>query len=197
MSRLIESICINDGEIRNLKYHQKRMDNSRFELFGLKDVIDLKKAIQISEKEQIGKYKCRIVYAEEIESIEFIPYEIRTIKSFRLVENEKIDYQFKFENRKIFDEMKEMVGEDEIIILQKGKICDTSYSNLVFFDGEQWITPTSYLLNGTMRQYLLDTTQIIEDEIYPKDLNRFLTFKMINAMMDLDESPELSINLIH
>lgn len=197
MSRLIESICINNGEIRNLKYHQKRMDNSRFELFGLKDVIDLKKAILISEKEQIGKYKCRIVYAEEIESIEFIPYEIRTIKSFRLVENEKIDYQFKFENRKIFDEMKEMVGEDEIIILQKGKICDTSYSNLVFFDGEQWITPTSYLLNGTMRQYLLNTAQIIEDEIYPKDLNRFLTFKMINAMMDLDESPELSINLIH
>ena len=95
-----------------------------------------------------------------------------------------------------FSYLKDAVNEDEIIIVQNGQITDTSYSNLVFFDGEKWITPTTYLLNGTMRQSLLQTKQIIEKPIQVEDLNRFESFKLINAMMDLEESPELPISII-
>lgn len=196
MSRLIESFCLIDGEFRNLEYHLSRMEISREKLFNLKEEIDLKKLIEIPQEYKNGKFKCRIVYDQEIKSVEFLPYQMKTINSFRLYEDSSIDYRFKYEERGFFDEIKSKIEEEEVIITQNGQICDTSFTNLVFYDSENWITPTSYLLNGTMRQFLLDTDQIIEDEIFPKDLNRFVSFKLINAMMNLEESPELSIDLI-
>lgn len=196
MSRFIESICILDGEIRNLEYHQQRMNHSRYKLFGLMDELDVSEIIQIDENQKSGKFKCRIVYAESIEEIQILPYQIRPIHSVRLVENNAIEYRFKFEDRQAFAYLKDSVSEDEIIIIQNGQITDTSYSNLVFFDGEKWITPTTYLLNGTMRQSLLQTKQIIEKPIQVEDLNRFESFKLINAMMDLEESLELPISMI-
>ncbi len=199
MSRLIESICIIDGEIRNLEFHQQRVNRSRWKLFGLNDELDLGKIIKSgfdSVQPPAGKIKCRIIYGEKIESIEFHPYQIKKIQSVRLVENNEIEYPYKFENRSAFELMKDSVEEDEIIIIRKGQITDTSYSNLVFFDSENWITPTSFLLNGTMRQSLLQQGKIIEEEVNPKDLNRFLSFKLINAMMNLEESPELDVAII-
>lgn len=199
MSRLIESICIFDGEIRNLEFHRERMNRSRWKLFGLDDEIDLENIIKSgfgSAQSLKGKFKCRILYEESIESVEFHPYQIKKIQSVKLVENNEIDYPFKSEDRSAFELMKDSVTEDEIIIVQKGQITDTSYSNLVFFDGENWITPTSYLLNGTMRQSLLQSGKIMEEEVNRKDLNRFISFKLINAMLDLKESPELNIAII-
>ncbi len=198
MSRLIETLCIQNGEIRNPEFHQKRLDRSRWKLFGLDDEINLEVLIKTNLKDisPTEKLKCRIIYGEEIESVELIPYQIKPIHSVRLVENNEIEYPFKFADRSAFELMKDSVTEDEIIIVKNGQITDTSYSNLVFFDGEKWITPISYLLNGTMRQSLLKSGKIIEDEVNPKDLNRFFKFKLINAMMDLDESPELDVSII-
>ena len=198
MSRLIETLCIQNGEIRNLEFHQKRLDRSRWKLFGLDDEINLEVLIKkgLQDISPTEKRKCRIIYGEEIESVELIPYQIKPIHSVRLVENNELEYPFKFTDRSAFELMKDSVTEDEIIIVKNGQITDTSYSNLVFFDGEKWITPISYLLNGTMRQALLKSGKIIEDEVNPKDLNRFFKFKLINAMMDLDESPELDVSII-
>ncbi|MFA7448525.1 MAG: aminotransferase class IV [Weeksellaceae bacterium] len=196
MSRFIESICILKGEIRNLTFHQNRINQTRYKLLGLMDELNVSQLFQFSDNQRIGKFKCRIVYAESIEEFQMLPYQIRPIHSVRLVESNAIDYRFKLEDRKAFSYLKDAVNEDEIIIIQNGQITDTSYSNLVFFDGEKWITPTTYLLNGTMRQSLLQTKQIIEKPIQVEDLNRFESFKLINAMMDLEESPELPISII-
>lgn len=196
MSRFIESICILKGEIRNLTFHQNRINQTRYKLLGLMDELNVSQLFQFADNQRIGKFKCRIVYAESIEEFQMLPYQIRRIHSVRLVENNAIDYRFKLEDRKAFSYLKDAVNEDEIIIVQNGQITDTSYSNLVFFDGEKWITPTTYLLNGTMRQSLLQTKQIIEKPIQVEDLNRFESFKLINAMMDLEESPELPISII-
>lgn len=196
MSRFIESICILKGEIRNLTFHQNRINQTRYKLLGLMDELNVSQLFQFADNQSIGKFKCRIVYAESIEEFQMLPYQIRPIHSVRLVESNAIDYRFKLEDRKAFSYLKDAVNEDEIIIVQNGQITDTSYSNLVFFDGEKWITPTTYLLNGTMRQSLLQTKQIIEKPIQVEDLNRFESFKLINAMMDLEESPELPISII-
>ncbi len=196
MSRFIETICILNGEIRNLEFHQERFNQTRYKKWGLTDEIILKEHIWLTENQKVGKQKCRILYSETIESVEIIPYSIRNIQSLKLVENNEIEYRFKSEDRKAFELMKDSVTEDEIIILKNGQITDTSYSNLVFFDGENWITPTSFLLNGIMRQSLLKSGKIKEDEVNPKDLNRFISLKLINAMMDMDESQELDISMI-
>src|SRR5690606_27690590 len=187
MSRFIETICIENGEIRNLEFHLERFRRTRYKKWGLTDEIDWSEHIKIAENQRVGKFKCRILYAENIESVEILPYATRTIHSVKLLGNNEIEYRFKSEDRKIFEILKDAVTEDEIIIVKNGQITDTSYSNLVFFDGENWITPTSFLLNGTMRQSLLNSGKITEEEVNPKDLNRFISFKLINAMLDLDE----------
>lgn len=196
MSRFIESIRINHGEIRNLSFHQSRMNRSRYKIFGIDEEINLKKFILSHQIPPNGKFKCRIIYDEKIESIEFIPYKIRTINSIKLIESNDIEYAHKFLDRNEFQLLSNNVSEDEILIVKNGKITDTSYSNIVFFDGEKWITPSTFLLNGTMRQYLLKSNQVIEKEIGENDLNKFVSFKLINAMMDLEESPELDISII-
>src|SRR5690606_35168202 len=195
MSRLIESICIQNGEIRNLEFHQERVNRSRWKLFGLNEDLNLKKYIE-PHLGSDNKAKCRILYDEKIHSVERNPYQIRKIHSVKLIENNEMDYRFKLEDRTAFELMKDSVAEDEIIIVKNGKITDTSYSNLVFFDGENWVTPKTFLLNGTMRQYLLNSNQIIEKEVFTNDLKNFQTFKLINAMMNLEESPALDISVI-
>lgn len=197
MSQFIESICIMNGKARNLEFHQKRMNRSRYKILGLDDEINLAKLILSNKIPTDGKYKCRIVYDEKIESLEFIPYKIKSVNSVKLIENNQIEYPYKFLDRSAFELIKDSVTEDEILIIKKGQITDTSYSNIVFFDGENWITPTSNLLNGTMRQALLKQGKVVEEEVNPKDLNRFISFKLINAMMDLEESPELDISIIY
>lgn len=195
MSRLIETLCIQNGEIRNLEFHQKRVNRSRWKLSGLSNELNLNEFV-MSQLQNEFEGKCRIIYSEEWESIEFLAYQVRPVQSVRLVENNEVDYSHKFEDRNVFEQMKDSVTEDEIIIVKKGQIMDTSYSNLVFFDGENWITPRSFLLNGTMRQSLLKSKKIIEEEVNPKDLNRFHSFKLINAMMNLEESPQLDVSII-
>lgn len=197
MSLFIETICFQNAEFRNLDFHQNRLNKTRFKCLGMDDEWNLASILPLPEKGLAEKQKCRIVYGEQLESIEFFPYQIRPIHSVRLVEHNSIEYKYKSLDRSQFELLKDSVAEDEIIIVQKGQITDTSYSNLVFFDGENWITPSRYLLNGTMRQALLREGKIMEEEINPKDFNKFLSFKLINAMMNLEESPELDISIIH
>jgi len=196
MSRFIESICIMDGKIRNLEFHRERMNRSRYKFLGVEKEIDLEKLILSHTFPPNGKYKCRMVYGAELESVEFIPYRIKTIRSVKLKENDEIEYPYKFLDRKAFELLSDSVMQDEILIVKNGRVTDTSFSNIVFFDGKNWITPASYLLNGTMRQSLLKSGKITEEETNPEDLNRFISFKFINAMMDLEESPELDISVI-
>lgn len=199
MSRLIESICVCKGEVRNLNFHQERVNRSRYKLIGRTDEIELEKFIQANlndDFQSFEKLKCRILYDQKFHSIEFIPYQIRPILSLKLVDNNTIEYSFKFEDRSAFKFLKDAVEEDEILIVKNGQITDTSFSNIAFFDGKNWITPQSYLLNGVMRQSLIQEKKLIEEEINPKDLNLFFSFKLINAMIDLEESPALPISII-
>jgi 4-amino-4-deoxychorismate lyase len=74
-------------------------------------------------------------------------------------------------------------------------ITDASYANLVFFDGATWITPTSYLLNGTMRQILINQQKIKPAQITLSDITNFEKVKLINSMLGF-EGPEISISKI-
>jgi 4-amino-4-deoxychorismate lyase len=67
---------------------------------------------------------------------------------------------------------------------------------LVFFDGTKWITPSQPLLMGTRRAALLKAGIISEASIQIKDLNKFIDFKLINAMMLWEESPSFKLQII-
>ncbi len=187
MSRFIESIKVEDKEIFLLELHQKRI-NETFAHFGKQGSLDLEKIYKNLEHDEDGLYKLKITYDLEKEfRTQMIPYAISEINRICLVENNSYDYSFKFEDRKEFERMKQKAKADEIIIVKNNHITDTSYSNILFKKGRDWFTPTTFLLNGVMRQQLLKTKKIKETVITLQDLKQYSHFQIINAMNDFDD----------
>ncbi len=195
MCRFIESIKVANRHFFNLPYHQARMDLSRLRAYGQVGKIDLKKHLKIPESPGLETYKCRIVYGKDIEVIEFIKYQTRSIKTLKLIEDNEIDYTFKYADRENINQLFEQRGHcDDILIIKNNLITDTSYCNIVFFDGQSWVTPELPLLKGTKRQQLLDESKIGEAKITVEDVGSFQKFMLINAMLDFDENRSLSIH---
>ncbi|MGB6094176.1 MAG: aminotransferase class IV [Moheibacter sp.] len=196
MFRLIESICVIDGKVRNLNYHQKRMDHSVFGCFEIKNKLKLADLISEIRFPAEGKFKLRILYSEKIESIRLISYLPRIIRSFQLISDDQISYNYKNEDRSDFEYLMNATDADEIIIVKNGLITDSSFSNLIFFDGQKWLTPAHPLLKGTMRSFLIDNHEIEEAEIRVDDLKKFNSFKLINSMLSPDETEPIDISAI-
>ena len=187
MSQFIESIKVEDQKAFLMEFHQKRV-NDTFAHFGAQGSIDLEKIFKSLEHDEDGLYKLRIVYdLNRNFKHQMIPYAIPEIENFQLVENNSFDYSFKFEDRKEFEKMKTKAKTEEIIIVKNNHITDTSYTNILFLKGETWYTPTTYLLNGVMRQHLLKEKKIKEAEITLQNIREFSHFQLINAMNDFDD----------
>ena len=196
MSLLIESIKLLDGKFHNLSYHEQRMHRSLQMLCGDDDPIELEGFLRRFERPAKGLYKCRIEYDERSKDVEFVPYQQRAINSLRIVEHDRINYEFKYKDRKTIDRLFELRREcDDILIVKRGYITDTSYCNIVFNRNGKWYTPWSALLKGTQRQNLLERNMIHEEDITPEDLSLFKSFKLINAMVEFD-GPEIDVSNI-
>jgi len=198
MCRLLETIKLEDGKLRNLEYHNRRFNASRKEMFGIAGDADLASMISVPDDLGKGLYRCRVIYRNKIEKIEFIPHESRIVRSLKLVKAVDIDYSFKYADRSLLEILYDKRGDcDEILIVKDRFITDTSISNIAFrCDDGSWVTPDTPLLNGTMRMYLLDSGQIGKTEIRYGDLTQYTGAKMINCMMDLDSAPLIEMDRI-
>lgn len=198
MSLLFESIRLQNGVLHNLEYHNSRMNRSRKELYGVAENIDLQQLIQIPSTCKQGLYKCKVIYGKkEVKKFEFEPYLPHVIKSLRLIEDSNILYSYKYTNRGNLNQLlTKRERFDEILIVKKGFITDTSYSNIIFFDGEKWLTPSTPLLHGTMRSFLLANELIAETEIKVADLKYFKKARVINAMLPFESGKDIKIEKI-
>ena len=134
-----------------------------------------------------------MIYGKFIEKIELLPYEFKKVKSLKIIENDQIDYSFKYENRSMFDNLlAKKENCDDILIINNGRVTDTSYCNVVFSDGEKFLTSSTPLLRGTKREKLIREKIIKEEEITLKDLRLFKKAILINAMIDIDDNIEVS-----
>ena len=177
---LFETIKCEDGTISNLIYHQKRCNKSRKELYHSTNTLDLASVI-IPPKN--GLYRCRIIYTDHIESIEYIPYTPKKINSLKVVSS-SLDYHLKYTNRAIFNRLLSLHNDiDEIIIEKEGYLTDTTIANIAFYDGKQWVTPLKPLLKGTMRQKLIDEGFLQTKQIKKEDLSQYSQVALINAMV--------------
>ena len=195
MSRLFETIRICDGEPCNLSLHEKRLNSSRQILSGSTGTISLADHIRVPDDCRTGIYRCRVIYEETIISTEFIPYLPAAVHSLKIVHADEIDYSLKYLDRTCLTGLIDRDVADDVLIVKKGCITDTSYSNIVFTDGRQWVTPDTPLLRGTMREKLLREGAIEEERITVGDLDRFTHFRLINAMLGF-EAPLLPIKNI-
>jgi len=177
---LLETIKIEEGEIHNLSYHQARCTKSRQNLFKSRDILDLSSII---DAPKTGLYRCRILYAETLHSIEYIPYTPKKIETLKIVPS-NIEYSFKYANRDALNALLETNSDvDEVIIEKNGMLTDTTLSNIAFFDGKKWFTPEKPLLEGTMRAKLIDEGFLQTKEIRQNELCDYSQVALINAML--------------
>lgn len=197
MSLLIETIQIKNGELQLLSYHQKRMNKSIEDLFNIQNSIVLEEKLTIPEEAKTGVWKCRIVYSKTIHEISFSPYIYRTINSLQIVDAPNIDYSYKYENR---ENLQNLLGlkkdADEILITKENHITDTSFSNIIFFDGKDWVTPKTYLLEGTKRAYLIEMKQIKVTDITIDNLYQYKKARLINCFFDLENGNDIEMRNI-
>lgn len=197
MSLLLETIKTVEHNLINLEYHQQRVNRSIQDLFNKNAGINLDEEIKVPGHLGKGLYKCRVIYNLEITKVEFLPYKQPKIATLKLVTCKNLDYNYKFENRQAITKLLELKGRcDDILILKNDLITDTSFCNIIFCDGNNWITPSKPLLKGTQREYLLEKGIVSEAIIKSSDIYNFNSFKLINAMIDFETSQTLPVTNI-
>lgn len=191
----LETICIKKGKVLNIDGHVRRMKKTG-SFFGFKPptLPDLESMLKV---EMINtKIKCSITYHTNINSISFEEYQVRNIKSLKLIEAIPY-YAYKFSDRNELNYLLNLRGEcDEVLIVRNGFITDTTFSNVVFTRGAEIYTPRYPLLNGTKRQLLINEGKIKEADITPDSLNEYEKMYLINAMLDIEDDVSVSINQI-
>lgn len=193
--RFIESLKVVGGEFMNIELHQQRIDISS-KIFSINKKIVLKD-INIPKSNNDLVQKCRILYSNDDLIISFSEYKQRKIESLKLVFDDSIDYSFKFEDRQPLKQLYDKREDcSDIIIVKNGHLTDTSFSNIILFDGENYFTPNSFLLNGTMRQKLLSDKRIIEKEIKYDELSNYNRIILINALNSIEDNLSIKIENI-
>jgi 4-amino-4-deoxychorismate lyase len=173
------------------------MNQSRRALFGCSDVINLSTLLLIPHASAEGIFKCRVTYSEKVEKIEYEAYHARIIKTLKIVEDDSISYMHKYTDRNSLNELFAIRGTyDDILIIKHGLITDTSYSNILFYDGLHWITPDTPLLPGTQRSFLLKNQKVVEKHIKVEDLRFFEKARLINAMLPFESGFEIPVDAI-
>ncbi|MEN9917925.1 MAG: hypothetical protein RL662_361 [Bacteroidota bacterium] len=191
----IETIKIVDGICQNIASNIARISRTTSRFYNTTISISKKEVEnQIPEDLRNGVVKCRITYSSFVHTIEFEAYQLRKIKSLKLINGDCIDYTYKYANR---DDLQKLLskkeGSDEILIVQNGYVTDTSYSNVVFVNKQGLFTPSTFLLAGTKRNLLLETGIIKEVEIKVSDLDKYKGIYLINAMIDIDDDVYIEI----
>lgn len=195
--QLLETIKCKDGKLHNLEYHQARFDLARMKYFPKAAKFNLASLIKIQKAYSKGLFRCRVVYAQEIDKIEFIPHQYRAVKSLQLIEDNTIKYQNKYTNRKQLQQLFDQRGDcDDILIVQNNCITDSFTANPIFFDGKKWWTPDTPLLPGTQRARLLAENKISVCRITINDLHKFQKIGLINALQNMDDMPVLPVERI-
>ncbi len=197
MSQFFESICVKDGIAENLAAHQSRV-NKTLDAFNasnhsilLASIVD--ELILPSE----GLYKLRISYdLNGNHQSACTAYQYKQIQNFALVDIKGQGYEYKFSNRDWIKEALIQSGKDEIMMHDGGLIKDCSYTNIAFYDGLNWYTPATPLLEGTQRAKLIQEGVIQPKALHIDDLPQFEKFKCINAMMHWEDAVEYKIDLI-
>jgi len=182
----LETIKAVDGKIYHSEYHQQRYESVLLAL-GEKTFLNLHDNLHPPSQ---GIYRCRVVYTKESLSVNYFPYKKREIKTLKILHDNCIEYEKKYENRDAIDALFSKKGDaDDILIVKNSKVTDTSIANIAFFDGERWLTPKTPLLKGTTRERYLQEGKIFLHDIYVDDLKKYKKVALLNAMIDFDILP--------
>lgn len=186
-----------EGRIPLLSYHQQRVDRARRSLYAKAPAFKLKKLLADWELPTTGQHKVRVVYGSELDGYTITPYEQRPVETLRAVHADDMDYGKKYADRSGINALFERRDDcDDILIVKRGHITDSSYANLAFDDGTHWYTPAWPLLRGTRREQLVERGILRTAVIRLRDLHHFRQVKLLNAMIEWPSGPTFPVNNI-
>ena len=206
----VESLALRGNAIGNSTYHQMRFDRTRkafHDYLALSDSlppIDLQQEIfrayepwlnslpldirkRIENSQIAPLIKVRVVYGLHISAIEF---QIYTRPSYRWaipIRVRDLKYRFKWNRRDMFDRFCSNLGPREYpIFILDGFLTDGLTANIVVSANGKLITPHRPLLEGTMRQALLEKGLIQPAPIHEDSLFHGQAIMFINALNPLN-----------
>ncbi len=196
MFRFLETIRLDDGRLEKLGYHNARIKRTLSAFSPDKKLLILQ---ELADKApQKGLFKCRVVYDTEIRKVEFVPYSLPKIRSLKVVMADNLNYSFKFLDRENLNDLfHQRENADDVLLVKQGLFTDTSFCNVLFFNGRTWLTPAHPLLKGTQRQFLLENELIQTADIRPQDLHHFTKIRLVNAMIRFEDALDVSPDAIY
>uniref|UniRef100_UPI00404881F9 aminotransferase class IV family protein n=1 Tax=Aliarcobacter sp. TaxID=2321116 RepID=UPI00404881F9 len=185
--KYFETIKCEDFEVFNLEYHNKRVSNT------IAMNLNLQEYIYPLSSELL---RCKLIYDESgILEVNYFSYKKRDINNFKLLYSDEIEYSKKYLDRNKLDKLYENKENcDEIIIIKKGLVTDTSIANIAIFYDNTWLTPKTPLLFGTTRARLLDEKLLVEKDITVEMLKSCEKLALMNAMIGFYEIKDYSFN---
>lgn len=183
----IEAIEWSQGRAHRLPYHQRRVEAAfrclypGVTAFSLSDELEKRQHLFPVQ----GTYKLRLEYNEQLQTVEFQEYRLRSISTLKMVETGQPTLDYKSSVRALIDEAFSARGTaDDVLLVRDGMLTDTSYANIALYDGTKWKSPRIPLLYGTRRAYLIDRQQIETADIRADELHRFQLIRLFNALID-------------
>lgn len=194
MFSFLETICIRDGKAQHLDFHQMRVNETFDQFFPEWEPFDIAELVSSQTLPVSGTHRLRITYQEDPETIEILPYTMKEIKRFALVDTGEIDYGFKWAERGFFQTFLAAHPEaDEVIFVKDGKVQDCSMANLAFLKDGIWYTPEDPLHWGTTRARLIIEEAIEETDILVEELASYERVCLINVFRTLSLKNSLSV----
>ena len=197
MYQFIETICYENGSFQRMELHNERCNRTRSHFFGRQPDISLELHLSVPAPLREKTLKVTVTYEIDILNIEYVLYEIRPIRSLRMISDDAIDYDFKYADRSKLSLLTQKKSYcDDILIIKNGLITDISYANTIYLRDNIWYSPIKPLLMGTRLRSYLEQGRITPTLLRPEDLSSFSEARIINAMISIEKSPVIPISEI-
>lgn len=189
--KFIETIKVKGRKIINPEYHIIRANQTIYDHYECK--FDFEYIIKIIKKNIFNNitsdtYKLRIVYSLDNFEWSIEKYILKQVKTLQIVKTKDYFYKYKYFDREQLDKLYSERGDaDNIIITVNDFITDSYYANLVFQKNDKYFTPSTFLLRGTKQKFYLDKNIVEEIEIKEKDIYKYDSIHLINALIDIKE----------
>lgn len=189
---LFETIRIENGEIKLLEFHQRRVNHTFKYFFPGAKPLCLCNIISTDNLNSPHRIKCRVSYNEKRFQIEYSPYSLRQINELVPVET-NLSYPFKFEDRtQLLSAKGQLQAGEEILYVTNARIRECSYANVLLEIDGDWLTPMYPIFHGVMRSYLLQKGIIRIADLFLSDLEDSQSIKLVNAMMPIHSCIHIS-----
>jgi 4-amino-4-deoxychorismate lyase len=188
MFPFIESIKLLDGVFFRLGLHQKRINTVFEQHYPTEAVINLQQLLHAQAFPTKGLFKCRIVFSNTVELLEFVPYTPKTFNSLKLVQADIEPSQYKSVNRDSLNAAyAQRTTADDVLIVNRGLITDTWFANVALWNGTEWHTPKTPLIAGVQRADLINKGLLKTLDISPQMLQTYQKIRVFNALMEFGD----------